>query len=106
MIPTVWQFSLLALGGWRLWRLVAQDDLPPIAALRIRVVGASWSDRTEEWVFGRPLLAHFLQCAYCSGFWIAAIAYGAWWAEPHWTLVALAPFALSAAVGLLAQRLG
>lgn len=106
MIPGPWQFVLLALASWRLWRLLAQDDLLPLLSLRNRVVGAVWSPAAGVWLFDRPVLAHFLQCAFCSGWWIALGWWGAWSAEPHWALVVAVPFALSAVVGLVAHRLG
>lgn len=106
MIPGPWVFVLLGLASWRLWRLLAQDDLPPLLSLRNRVVGAVWSPAANAWLFDRPVLAHFLQCSYCAGFWITLGWWLTWSAEPHWTLVAAAPFALSAMVGLVAQRLG
>jgi hypothetical protein len=117
VIPSAWVSVVLALGAFRVARLVGWDDLPPIQRLRDRVVGADYSQTgsanagyTSEtpsyaWRFRRPTLAHFLGCAFCQGFWVSCAVYVAWLEEPAWTLYVVAPFALSAAVGLLAKNL-
>jgi len=53
----------------------------------------------------RENLATFLTCAWCAGFWISVVVWGAWLLAPHATLVAAVPWALSAAVGLVAKHL-
>jgi hypothetical protein len=57
------------------------------------------------WSYRRPLLAHFLFCAYCVGFWISLLVYLAWVFFPTEAVYGAAPFALSAAVGMLAKNL-
>lgn len=118
-LPGPWPAVVILLGTYRLVRLIGWDDLPPILRLRERLTGptsrvtGSQNSRagltSEEpvivWSFRRPLLAHFLGCAFCQGFWVSLAAYGAWLAWPHYTLYALAPFALSGAVGLIARNL-
>lgn len=49
------------------------------------------------------VIGGLISCVWCIGFWIATatvIVY-AWW--PWWTVAALAPFALSAAIGFVDQ---
>lgn len=107
---TPWAFVVLALGLFRIVRLIGWDDLPPIARLRARITRErvhtnSTDSRELIYTYGRPTLAHFLACAYCQGWWVCLVGYVAWRVEPGWTLAALAPFALSAAVGIVARRL-
>lgn len=109
MIPSPWVGLILLLGAFRVTRLIGWDDLPPIARLRARLTGEvryvnSTESREEIFRYGRPLLAHFLACPYCQGFWVSLVVYGAWILEPRWVLYALAPFALSGAVGLVARN--
>lgn len=96
MIPSPWQFVILALASYRIWRLIAEDDPPPLPEWRNRLVGAQ--ETAGVWTFRRPTLAHMIQCPFCSGFHIAWIVTVCWWIQPHWTLDAALPFALSAAL--------
>lgn len=110
MIPAPWVALVLLLGAFRLTRLAGWDDLPPIARLRARLTGQAvrytpTESRGAIFSYRRPLLAHFLECPYCVGFWISAAVYAAWWITPWWTVTVLAPFALSAAVGIVARQL-
>lgn len=93
-VPDWWQFVLLTLAAYRVWRLGA------------------WDKVTERWRFRlvrfnrlgyRAGLAEFMQCPWCLGFWIVLAWWAAWLAWPHGTLVAAAPFALSTAVGTLGR---
>lgn len=111
VVPSAWVSVVLALGVYRLVRLVGWDDFPPVHRLRARVIGetAHWnpaeSRDTAIYRYKRPTLQHFLNCAFCQGFWFSTIAYLGWRFEPTWTLYALAPLALSGAVGLIAKNL-
>lgn len=119
MIPAPLVLLVLVMAAFRVTRLIGWDDLPPIARLRAWVVGAelrstgssnSVAGLTNEqpqmvWTYRRPLLAHFLNCAFCQGFWVSVITYAAWAASGHWSLYALVPLAISGAVGLVAKNL-
>lgn len=110
MIPDPWVALVLALGAFRVARLIGWDDLPPIAKLRARLTGEvirymPTASTEPVYAWGRPLLAHFLACPYCQGFWVSVAVYGSWLVSERVTLYALAPFALSAAVGIIARRL-
>ena len=119
MIPTPWVALVLALAAYRLVRLIGWDDFPPVLRVRSWVTGAELQANGSAnagfaanvdppimvWTYRRPLLAHFLQCAFCQGFWVSVAVYLGWRFEPTGTLYALAPFALSGAVGLIAKNL-
>jgi hypothetical protein len=68
-------------------------------------MGLTGEEPTEIVVYRHPLLAHFISCAYCLGFWVGLVVYLAWIWFPTETLYAAAPFALSGAVGIIARML-
>lgn len=111
MIPSPWVALVVALAGYRLQRLAGWDDFPPVARLRLWVTGGhEYYNATENRDgsiirYRRPLLSHFLGCAFCLGFWIAVALYVAWRLEPTWTVTCCAPLGLSAAIGLIAKNL-
>lgn len=119
MIPAPLILLVLALAAYRLTRVIGWDDFPPIERARARLTGqkkhvsgssnaqANLTDETPTvtWSWKRPLLAHFLACAFCQGFWTSSIVYGIWVAVGHWALYAFVPLAISGAVGLLAKNL-
>lgn len=87
MIPSPWEAALIALAAYRLWRLIAEDEITD--PLRDRLLGNEWASKLVE-------------CPWCLGAWVTAGWWGAWWAWPD-ALVVAVPFALSAAVGLVAS---
>lgn len=113
-VPGWWAALLMALGVFRLTRLVGWDDFPPIRNLRWRVLRTT-VDRTvttagqvngpTRYRHGRQTLGAFLECPYCVGFWIGLAAFLMWQVVPTATLVVLFPFALNAAVGTWARML-
>ena len=102
MIPAALTLAILALAAFRVWRLLSRDDLPWLVRARDRLVGAH-GGVSEPIRFDRPTLAHWLQCAWCSGAAVSLLFAAAWWAEPRWTLYAALPLALSTVVALLAR---
>jgi uncharacterized protein DUF1360 len=114
-----------SLVAFRLTRLWIDDMLPPLP--RIRDAVQAWAERGWErrgitgdihdekasarsyrvWRLsaGQPAVAYLVTCYWCSGFWIGAAVVLAASLIPAtpWALIA-APFALSAVVGLLADR--
>ncbi len=104
---------MLALSVFRCWRLVAQDNFPPVQRLRDRLTGARWvgglpggeQSGAGRWEYDRPLLADFLSCPYCLGAWSSFAAYVIWLEAPTEALYIAAPLALSAAVGIIAHAL-
>lgn len=119
MIPAWWAAVVMGLAGFRIARILGWDDFPPVFRARrwatgeiVRQSGSgnAHAGLTNEplevtYEYRRPLLAHFLHCAYCTGFWIALAEYGGWLLDAKWTLRVLFPFALAAVPGLLARNL-
>ncbi len=88
---TWWPFLLIALAAYRTWRVLAEDTI--LDRPRARLV------RSEG-------VSEFLSCCWCTGFWVAVSWWAAWLAWPHAATWAAVPFALSAAVGLVASHDG
>jgi hypothetical protein len=91
-VPDWWAFTLLFLGAYRMWRLLALDTV------------------IDRW--RRPILRRIpqklhegVECPFCFGAWVVAAWWVAWLVWPHATLVIAAPLALSAAVGVFTVRL-
>lgn len=94
-VPDWYVAALLALAAYRAFRLAAWDDITE--PLRLRLVRYGRKDYRER-------LATFIQCPYCLGAWIAIAWWAAWMLNAHWTTVVAVPFALSAAVALVARH--
>lgn len=119
MVPGPWAAVVLVLAAFRISRLVGWDDLPPVARLRAWMVGEEVTragstnarlgltdEEPEEVVtYRRETLNHFIHCAFCFGAWVSAALYILWLWFPTETMYAVVPFALSAAVGLVAKNL-
>ncbi len=88
MIPDWWESLLLVGAAWRVWHLLAFDDI--FAEFR-------------RYVTGKPL--EWLECPYCAGFWTVVAWWLCWYAFPTGTLVAATPFMLSAGVIAVAKFL-
>lgn len=89
-IPEPWIFALLALAAFRVWKLLAEDTI---------------LDRPRAWLIRSEKASEFLSCMWCAGGWCALLTWLAWLAWPHGVAVAAVPFALSAAVGVIAAVL-
>ena len=98
-IPDWWEAVLLALAAWRVFQLLAFDDILDRPRRYVTRLGSKWEKEGDtipsEY---RIRLASFLTCSYCLGFWIALSWWIAWQVYPHETLVAATPFMLSAAL--------
>lgn len=112
MIPAPWQFVLLALAAYRLTRLIGWDVIT--RPIRETVVGryeegsgkkARDTERGRKLRSYRRKLDEFIHCPFCLGFWVSVALWLVWSWQPHWTLIALTPFALNAAVGLTTKNL-
>ena len=104
-VPSLAELLLLALAAYRVWRLVAEDDILDRPRRRLLRLG-EW--RKE----GDPVPANYrswwgdlLRCAWCAGFWISVLWWLAWAITPDWTLFLAVPFAVSALVGFARVRL-
>lgn len=94
MIPDWWEAVILGLAAWRVFHLLAFDDILNVPRNYI----SGLSQRATSRAGGREKVMEFIECPYCFGFWIALAWWGAWYIWPHETLVAGVPFMLSAAL--------
>lgn len=98
-IPSWYEALLLGLAAFRTWKLLADDTiLNRPRNYAYEVVYRRWKSKGTN---AKYHLQAFLECPYCLGFWCSVAWWGAWEAWPHGTLVASAPFAIAAVVGLL-----
>lgn len=117
MIPSPWVAAVLTLASYRLFRLVAWDDLPPLVRARRWATGAKAgrrgsanamaglsNDQVETTLtYARPKLAYFIGCPWCVGFWIGLGVYLAWVFAPTAALYAAVPLAINVAVVYLTR---
>lgn len=90
---------LLTLAAYRLWRLLALDDLPGLADVRHRTIAAGQGTRAERWVDA-------IWCPWCLGFWCCVAVFAA--ADLAGTSIPLPAVqiaAASTAVGLIGETL-
>jgi hypothetical protein len=98
-IPDWWETVILGLAAWRVFHLLAFDDILDRPRRYITRLGPKWENEGDPVPSNyRVRLANFLVCPFCFGFWIALSWWGAWIIWPHETLVAGVPFMLSAAL--------
>lgn len=99
MIPDWYEIVLLSLAAWRVWHLIAEDDILDRPRRYITRLGPKWEKEGDpvppDYRVG---LANFLTCPYCFGFWVAIAWWIAWLIFPYETLVAAVPFVISAGV--------
>lgn len=131
--PAPYALVLLVLAAWRVYRLVAVDEI----TARIRGWATLPDDDYEAWSdvirdaefdgadpwqpdgfdldgthYPRPWfssrryhVAKFARCPWCMGWWISVVVWVAWLAAGDVTLYLATPFALSAGVGLVQRNL-
>lgn len=98
MTPTAWQFALLALAAFRVWKLLGDDAI--LDGPRDRLL--DWmEDAPDEDGERGTTWTYFITCPWCAGAWIALSWWLAWLAWEEGTVFLAVPFALSAAVGYL-----
>lgn len=104
LIPTWWEFTIAALAVFRIWRLLADDEILEVPRRKLlRYVGWEEGDPLPDGY--RVKWRDFLVCPYCAGFWIGLLAWIFWLFFPSLALVVATPFALSAVVGLIRTNL-
>lgn len=91
-VPNWWEFLLLALAGFRIWKLIADDTI--LDRPREFVLQKIKEERAEYW-------QAFITCPWCAGFWIFVIWWGLWEGFGHPVLVVASLFAGHAVVGWL-----
>ena len=97
-VPEWYELLLLGLGAWRMFHLLAYDDILDRPRRYVTRLDPRWQkegDPTGDRY--REGLAEFIQCPFCLGFWVALGWWAAWEAWPD-TLIVAVPFALSALV--------
>lgn len=103
-VPDWWTATLLALAAWRVFHLVAFDDILDRPRRYITRLSPGWrqeGDATGEKY--REKLANFLTCPFCLGFYVSLSVYLLWIWFPTETLVVSTVFALNAGV-IAAQK--
>jgi Protein of unknown function (DUF1360) len=104
-IPDWYALILLGLGGFRIWRLLADDDILERPRRWIVRLPKNWREGDELPSNYREYLALFINCPWCLGSWIVLVIWIFWQVWPHGTEVTMVPFALSALVGLVRGNL-
>lgn len=104
-VPYWWEALLLALAAWRLFHLIAFDDVLDRPRRYVTRLSPSWKnegDATGEQY--REKLAKFLTCPFCFGAYCVIAVWGLWLIFPTETLWLAGAGAMMA--GLIgAQRL-
>lgn len=121
--PNWWQFALLALAAFRVYRLIARDTItePVREAITYRddrevALGDELADKLKERgieVVGddrptkgwRVYLSTLIRCPWCAGFYVSVAWWASWSEWPRPTLFAAVPWAVSAVVAMLAKNL-
>lgn len=113
VIPPVYQFVLLVLAAYRLWRLLSEDEILERPRRWLVRLPQTWDegdaipkDYRNEW-------ALFITCPWCAGAWASLATYIGWMFtlgdypdSASQVFVAIAIwFAISASVGLIRVRL-
>jgi hypothetical protein len=93
-VPDWWSFAIMALAVFRVYRLIAEDDI---------------LDRPRDWLLDKleeerlEKLDKLITCPWCLGWWLSVALWLFWLAAPAWAVGLSLPWALSAAVGLIAK---
>jgi hypothetical protein len=110
LVPEPFEFLLLALGGFRVVRLISADTITE----KFREWLTGWDDEEAPTISDEQRAKHsrlrvyvstLIRCPWCVGFYLAMGFYGLWLVLPSAVLVACVPLALSALFGLIAKNL-
>lgn len=97
-LPVWLDLLLLAVASWRVWYLLAHDDILEVPRRYITRLPRDWQEGDRIPARYRERLADFIQCPYCTGFWVALAWTGFYAAWQEGALWAALPFALNTAV--------
>jgi hypothetical protein len=101
-VPGWYELLLLSLAAWRVFHLLAEDDILDRPRRYVTRLGDAQQDDKGVWknipADYRIGFANWLACPYCFGFWVGLGWFGAWQVWGHETLVAASLFSLSALV--------
>ena len=105
-VPDWYETLLLSLAAFRLWRLIAEDDILDRPRRRLLRLGDEWQEDGDPVPDDyRSGLATFVQCPWCLGFHASVLLWLCWLWQPTVTLALCTPFVLSAIVGLTRRNL-
>ena len=102
-IPNWYGLVLLSLAAFRTWRLVSEDTIFERPRRYVTGLPQKWKAGDSLPKGYREYLAIFIECPWCAGFWISLLWWGAFQLWEHGALVVAVPFAISAAVALIAE---
>lgn len=101
-IPSWWQFTLLSLAAFRVFRLISEDTI--LDRPRAWLLGYSgWKEGEKLPDSYRVKWGEWITCPWCLGFHLSVILWLLWLWQPTWMVGLCTPFALSAMVGLIAH---
>lgn len=105
MIPNWYTLILLGLAAWRVYELLANDDILDRPRCWVLRLDPNWEEPQPVGEHYRYALARFIRCARCFGFWVAVSWWVAWLIFPHATTIVAVPFAVSTIIIALATSL-
>lgn len=97
-VPNWWEFLLLGLAAWRIFRLLAEDEILNRPRRWVLNLDPDWNEGEDPNEDYRFEWGTFLTCPYCAGFWISLAWWGAWMIWPHATVLVAVPLAINAVV--------
>ena len=100
-VPEPYALFLLVAASYRVWRLIAEDDILDRPRLWLLRLPRAWQAEQPIPAEYRGKVADFLTCPWCMGFWVSLGFYLSWLWQPEWTLVVATVATISAAVGLI-----
>ncbi len=108
-LPSWYEFLLLSLAAWRVYRLIAEDTILDPIRNRVLRLDPNWEkegdDPGDDY---RMKWGIFLTCAFCAGFWVSGIALALYCLVVEWIGVfsfLVCWFAISAVVAIVAKNL-
>jgi len=102
-VPGPWSALILVAAAYRLWLLLAEDDILVRPRRWIVNLPFGWEEGDSIPDRYRMGLAKFISCPACFGFWIALAIFGLWEISPHRMEVISTPFAISTGIVLIAK---
>jgi len=104
-VPSPWTTIILVAAAYRIWRLLSEDAILDWPRRKIVRLPYRWSEGDPIPPNYRAVLAEFISCPWCLGWWTCLAIWLAWQAYPHGVTVIAVPFAISAAVGIVRVKL-
>lgn len=113
VIPPLYEYALLCLAAYRLWRLLAEDDILDRPRRWLMRLPQDWDDGDAIPREYRNEWALFLTCPWCAGAWVSLLTYIGWMSTlgeypssvTEGFVAAGVWFSISTVVGLIRVRL-